>query len=163
MGWNYLSIAKHQRAAIEVWEWISNFIPHFTKYMIKYPFGIHQAFNTWYHPATPVFSVLWCGPMWLWHARVGFPIDVDNVLHWQQYLCLQEEPMVQFNILSMRQNGRHFANIFKCNFFGENGCILNNILLKFISSGPVNIKPALVQIMACCLFGTKPLSDPMMA
>ena len=27
-------------AAIEVWEWMSNFIPHFTGYLITYPCGI---------------------------------------------------------------------------------------------------------------------------
>ena len=31
MGWNYLSIPKLQRA---IWEWISNFIPHFTGHVI---------------------------------------------------------------------------------------------------------------------------------
>ena len=33
MGWNYLSIPKlHNGAAVEAWEWISNFTPHFTEY-----------------------------------------------------------------------------------------------------------------------------------
>ena len=29
MGWNYLSIPNLQGAIVEVWDWISNFIPYF--------------------------------------------------------------------------------------------------------------------------------------
>ena len=37
MGWNYLSIPKLQWCNCEVWEWISNFIPHFISGIITYP------------------------------------------------------------------------------------------------------------------------------
>ena len=37
MGWNYLSIIKCNGATAEDWEWISNFIPHFTGHVITYP------------------------------------------------------------------------------------------------------------------------------
>ena len=30
LGWNYLSIPNLHGASVQVWEWISNFIPHFT-------------------------------------------------------------------------------------------------------------------------------------
>ena len=36
MGWNYLSILKH--CTVEVWKWIGDFIPHFTRCMITYPY-----------------------------------------------------------------------------------------------------------------------------
>ena len=34
---NYLSISNFNSAAVEVWEWISNFIPHFSGHLIIYP------------------------------------------------------------------------------------------------------------------------------
>ena len=34
---------------------------------------------------------------------------------------------------------------------------------KFVSKAPINNKPALVQIMAWCQPGNKPLPEPMMA
>ena len=38
MRCNYLSyLQTSTAAAVEVWEWISNFIPRFTKHMITYP------------------------------------------------------------------------------------------------------------------------------
>ena len=40
--------------------------------------------------------------------------------------------------------------------------MLLNISLKYISNCPINNIPALVQIMAWCRSGDKPLSEPMM-
>ena len=37
------------------------------------------------------------------------------------------------------------------------------ISLKFVPKGPINNIPALVQIIAWCSSGNKPLSEPMMA
>ena len=71
--------------------------------------------------------------------------------------------MLYFNTLRPRQNGRHFADdIFKCIFLHENVWIPIKISLKFVPKGPVNNIPALVQIMAWCRPGDKPLSEPMM-
>ena len=53
-------------------------------------------------------------------------------------------------------------SIFKCIFLNENVWIPIRISLKFVSKGPINNIPALVQIMAWCHPGTKPLSEPMM-
>ena len=62
-----------------------------------------------------------------------------------------------------RQNGRHFADgIFKCIFLNENVWILIKISMNFVPEGPINNIPALVQIMAWCRPGDKPLSEPMM-
>ena len=67
------------------------------------------------------------------------------------------------NTLGPRQNGRHFADdIFKCIFVNENVWILIEISLKFVPKGLINSIPALVQTMAWCRSGDKPLSEPMM-
>ena len=51
----------------------------------------------------------------------------------------------------------------KCIFLDEDLRILIQISLKFVPRGPINNTPALVQIMAWCHSGTKPLSEPMLA
>ena len=67
------------------------------------------------------------------------------------------------NTLRLRQNGRHFTdNIFKCISLNENIWILIYISLNFVPKGQINNIPSLVQIMAWCLSGNKPLSEPMM-
>ena len=52
---------------------------------------------------------------------------------------------------------------FKCIFLNENDRILIRISLKFVPRGLIYNKQALVQVMACRLFGAKPLSEPMLA
>ena len=71
-------------------------------------------------------------------------------------------PGYTLNMLKPRQNGRHFADIFKCIFLNENVLILIKISLKFVTKGPINNIPALVQIMAWRRPGDKPLSEPML-
>ena len=67
------------------------------------------------------------------------------------------------NTLRPRQNGRLFVDdIFKCIFLNENVWIPVKLSLKFVPKGPINNIPALVQIMAWCRQGDKPLSEPMM-
>ena len=71
--------------------------------------------------------------------------------------------VLNINTLRLRQNGRHFADdIFKCIFLNENIHILIKISLKFVHKGPINNIPALVQIMAWCRPGDKPLPEPML-
>ena len=70
---------------------------------------------------------------------------------------------IYLNTLRPRQNGRHFADdIFKCIFWSKNTWIPIKISLKFVSYGPINNIPALVQIMAWCRPGNKPLSGPIL-
>ena len=70
--------------------------------------------------------------------------------------------LTHINKLRPRQNGRHFSdNIFKGIFLNENVCISIKIPLKFAPKGPINNIPTLVQIMAWCWSGDKPLSEPM--
>ena len=66
------------------------------------------------------------------------------------------------NTLRLRQNGRRFADVFKCILLNENVCILIEISLKFVPKGPTNNNPALFQMMAWRRPGDKPLSEPMM-
>ena len=67
------------------------------------------------------------------------------------------------NTLRPRQNGRQFADeILKCIFLNENVWIPIKFSLKFVPKGPINIIPALVQIMAWCHPDDKPLSEPTM-
>ena len=67
------------------------------------------------------------------------------------------------NTLRPRQNGHHFADdISKCIFLNENVRIPTKISMMFVPKGPINNIPALVQIMAWCRPGNKPLSEPMM-
>ena len=62
-----------------------------------------------------------------------------------------------------RQDGRYFADsVLKCIFLNENVWILLKIPQKFVPRGPINIIPALVQIMAWRRPGDKPLSQPML-
>ena len=58
----------------------------------------------------------------------------------------------------------HFSRWhFKCIFLNENVWNSIKISLKFVPKVWVNNIPALVQIMAWCRSGNKPLSEPMMA
>ena len=63
--------------------------------------------------------------------------------------------------LSPGHNGCHFPDvIFKCIFLYEIVWIQIISSLKFVSKGPINNIPALVQIMAWCRPGDKSLSEP---
>ena len=67
------------------------------------------------------------------------------------------------NTMRSRQYGRHFPDdILKWIFFNGNlWWILIKISLKFVHGVPIFKIPALVQIMACCQPGNKPLTEPM--
>ena len=67
------------------------------------------------------------------------------------------------NTFRPRQNCRHFADdIFKCILLNKNVWILIKISVKFLSKGPNNNIPALVQIMAWRRPGDKRLCEAMM-
>ena len=70
---------------------------------------------------------------------------------------------ISLNTLRPRQNGRHFADsILKYNFLNENRWILKKISLIYVPDGLISNMAALVQIMAWCQTGDKPLSEPML-
>ena len=71
--------------------------------------------------------------------------------------------VARFNTLRPRPNGRRFADdTFKRIFLNENVRISIKVSLNFVPKGPINNNPALVQIMAWCRLGDKPLSEPML-
>ena len=49
--------------------------------------------------------------------------------------------------------------LFQVHFLNENIWILIKISLKFVPKGPIYNNPALVQVMAWCQTGNKPLPD----
>ena len=68
----------------------------------------------------------------------------------------------QFNSSTPGQKGCPFTDeIFKCIFMTEKLCILIQISLKFVHKGLIQNDLALVQVMAKCQTGNKPLSKPM--
>ena len=76
-------------------------------------------------------------------------------------LCEKFTQCKWVNTLRSRQNGRRFPDdIFKCIFVNENIWISIKFSLKFVPKGPINNIPALVQIIAWCRPGDKPLSEP---
>ena len=54
-------------------------------------------------------------------------------------------------------------DIFKCIFFNENVRISIKISLKFVPKGQIDNKSAIVQVMAWCWTGDKPLYEPMLS
>ena len=55
------------------------------------------------------------------------------------------------------------GDLFKCIFLNENVRISNQISLKFVPKDPIGNKSALVQVVAWCRTGDKPLPEAMMA
>ena len=53
-------------------------------------------------------------------------------------------------------------NNFKCILLNENDRIPIRISLKFVPKSPIDNTPALVQVMAWCRIGNKPLPEPML-
>ena len=51
---------------------------------------------------------------------------------------------------------------FKCIFLNENDRIPIQISLRFAFRSSIDNKPALVQVMAWCQIGDKPLSEPIL-
>ena len=97
------------------------------------------------------------------HCRIGAkPSSEPKMTQFKDtYICVTRSQRV--NSLRPRQNGRHFPNdSFKWIFFNENVLISITISLKFVPKGPINKVPVLIQIMAWCRPGDKPLSEPMM-
>ena len=62
----------------------------------------------------------------------------------QVIIILTKPSECSFFVNTLRQNGHHFADIFKCIFLNENALIQIKISLKFVPKGPINNIPALV-------------------
>ena len=93
----------------------------------------------------------------------GTKLMTEPMLFWHHWTAVALSNFISFNTLRLRQNGHHFPDyIFKWIFLNENVWISINISLKFVPRGPINNIPTLVQVMAWCRPGNKPLSDPIM-
>ena len=67
------------------------------------------------------------------------------------------------NKLRAKENGPYFwENTFKCIPLNANYCIFAEISHKFPSKGQTNNNSTLVQVMAWCRTGNKPLPEPML-
>ena len=86
-------------------------------------------------------------------------ITIILILTWKIMHKLYTETV---NTWRLRQNGRHFADVFNCIFLNEDIWISLKISLKFVRKVRINHIPTLVQIMAWRLPGDKLLSEPMM-
>ena len=83
--------------------------------------------------------------------------DTCTAVDWEWVLLFS----ISFNSSPPGQDGRHIADdTFNCIFVIEKFCI--KISVKFVPKGPINNNLALVQIMAWCRLGAKPLSEPML-
>ena len=111
-----------------------------------------------------------CNVLRLLHCHVTTKVTTARSMHKKRTDALSTvdtadhgHPMINFNTLRPRQNGRRFADdTFKLIFLNENVRISIKISLKFVPKGPINNNPALVQIMTWRRSGDKPLSEPMM-
>ena len=66
--------------------------------------------------------------------------------------------------LPLDKNGHHCTDdIFIHIFLNENVRIFIKFSLKFDGKSPIGHKSALAQVMACRLFGAKPLPEPMLS
>ena len=95
-------------------------------------------------------------------SKHKIPSTNGLVLQWCQYIiCSIFNSFNSINPLRPRQNGRRVADDpFKCIFLNENVIISIKISLKFVPNVRITNIPALVQIMAWCRPGDKPLSEP---
>ena len=126
---------------VEVWEWISIFLPHLMIGVITYPWWKLRSMF-YLHHCRFVCNIRLYKPLW----RTVHGQTRDNA---------------HVNTLRPKQNGRHFSeDIFKCIFLNGNVQITIKISLKFVPKGPINNVPALIQKMAWRP-GDKPLSEPM--
>ena len=67
------------------------------------------------------------------------------------------------NLVTYGPNGCHFAvDSLKCIFFNEFYCILVQFSQNSTSRCPIDNKSSLVQVLAWCWTGTKPLPEPVM-
>ena len=111
----------------------------------------------------------------IWNLKKSNLISLSSANRYSRHLtfrdmmCLMQVQWMPplgihfINLSPFGQNGRHFADdIFRCIFMNEKLCILMKIWLKFVPKGPIDNNPALVQIMAWCRKGDKPLSQPML-
>ena len=125
-------------------------------------FGHRHVILIWHLKRVSSDAVKYCMP-----RNVGI-ISKILISHWSEinlrFMEIQAMAWANgINSLGPRQIGCHFPDeIFKCIFLMKMYELRFKISLRFVSNGPINNIPALVQIMAWGRPGDKPLSEPMM-
>ena len=100
------------------------------------------------------------------HFFLEFQIQIQIQIHRQKSDQIQIQIQIQLikykykykYTMRPRQNCRHFTD-YILNIVLKEDCLYIQISLKIVSKGPIYNKPTLVQIMAWCWVGNKPLSD----
>ena len=140
--------------------WVSCFVysSQRTRHAIITPLLCHYVKTTSWRRFDVIMTLL------LRHVYTGIrPLEIPAVV--QKSLTVPCTSLMAgklVNSLRPRRNRRHFADgIFKCIFLNENEWSSLRISLKFVPKVRINNSPSLVQIMAWCLPGDKPLSNPM--
>ena len=161
MGWNYLSIPIFSGATVDVWEWLNNFTPTFywvCNYVIMLGLKLNQA-SKYVYIIRIAFNCIgfWYG---LLPTDYSYPLTPSQCQ--QNSSSGHEKQMYQrSNILVTRKIWSPFRiQHFQMHFL-EWKCVnsdkdFTEICLQWA------IIPALVQIMAWCCPGDKPLSGRMM-
>ena len=95
-------------------------------------------------------------------ACVYFAVKLHMM--WQNWCLLVLACSLGWIISSLpEKNGHHFTdNICKCIFINEKLYILIQISRKLVPKSPIGNKPVLVQVVAWCGTGNKPLPEPML-
>ena len=117
-----------------------------------------------------IFSSIWRTMERAWRGIIKRFVRVRIAPCFRQTGCrgsleavLSIAPMILVNSSLPSQNGRDFAeDIFRCIFMNDKFWILIRISLNFDSKGPIDNNLELVQIMAWCRTGDKPLYQPML-
>ena len=169
---------------VEIWEWISDFILHFIKDPTLYKGSISllacivvSHFGSLGSLHATLLSKIGCSvecckveyiPGLVWE---GFPFHRTSYLLQYNIDILMaftssrsgintntSMSVFMFYKLKLIQNVQHLADdIFKCIFLNEHFRITNKISLKYALWGLIDNMSALVQIMAWCREGDRPL------
>ena len=99
-----------------------------------------------------------------WLLPLSYVLYIPNSIHTDHLLiCLLafwDWANLTF-ILNSSPPGQN-GHLMKCIFMTEKIYILIWISQKFVPKGAIDNKTALVQVMACCQTGNKPLPEPML-
>ena len=103
-----------------------------------------------------------------YHAIMQNYLCISYIFYnlYSSFMCLNIAQYLWWEIINSSlpgQNGRHLGkDIFKCISWMGMTKIPIRISLKLVPRSPVGNKPALVQVMAWCRSGDRPLTGPML-
>ena len=111
-------------------------------------------------PKAPINNIPSLVQIMAWHRPGDKPLSEPMMVSVLTNICVTRPQWVKthINTLRQRQNGWHFPdNIFKYISWNENVWISNSIWLKFVPNGLIDNITTLVQIIAWCRTGDKPM------